>query len=144
MDKILIIIVVVTVVAYWLFKNKLPEGAHEPFDPNILPNLTNGEGGFNWDPLWVGNRSLDCYKLDKRDCMKYSNCGLCVKDGKMECIPGDTQGPLFKEDCHGWMHTNYYDRYAFGERVTTISPPWSMFYPDYEARYPSPQSRATL
>ena len=76
--------------------------------------------------------------------MKYSNCGLCLKDGKQECIPGDVQGPLFKEDCEGWQHTNYYDRHIFGEKVVTLSPPWSKFYPDYEARYPSPTSRATL
>ena len=76
--------------------------------------------------------------------MDYSNCGLCMKDGKIECIPGDVQGPFFKEDCQGWMHTNYYDRYIFGERVTTITPPWNRFYPDYETKYPSPKSRATL
>lgn len=97
-----------------------------------------------WDPDWVGKRSLDCYKQNKRNCMKYSNCGLCLKDGKMTCIPGDVQGPLFKEDCEGWIHTNYYDRHIFGEKVVTISPPWSKFYPDYEARWPSPKSRATL
>ncbi len=97
-----------------------------------------------WDPLAVGQTSNDCYNLSKRDCMKYSNCGLCMKDGKMECIPGDEHGALFKEDCEKWIYTNYYDRHIFGEKVVTVSDPWNAFYPEYEARYPSPTSRATL
>ncbi len=97
-----------------------------------------------WDPSWVGKRSNDCYELSERDCMKYSNCGLCLKDGKAQCIPGDQQGPLFKESCERWIHTDYRDRYIFGEKVVTVTPPFDYFYPDYEARYPSPQSRASL
>lgn len=99
---------------------------------------------FQWDPKWVGKTSLDCYKETPQSCMEYSNCGLCLKDGYRTCIPGDEQGPFFKEDCDQWMHTNYYDRYIFGEKVTTIRPPWSRFYSEYEAWYPNPRSRATL
>jgi hypothetical protein len=97
-----------------------------------------------WDPLWVGQRSLDCYKENKRDCMQYSNCGLCLKDGQMNCVPGDVQGPFFEDQCQHWIHTDYYDRHIFGEKVTSISPPFSQFYPDYETYYPWPGSVQTL
>ena len=103
----------------------------------------DGEG-FLWDPLWVGKKSNDCYSLNNRDCMKYSNCGLCDQFGRLECVPGDEQGPLFKDNCSQWIHTNYYDRHIFGEKVVTATPSWSQFYPEYELRYPSPTSRATL
>lgn len=129
-----IILIILVILLFWIYsKNK-----QEHFDAEL-----NAEHHL-WDPAWVGKKALDCYSLDKRDCMKYSNCGLCLKDGKMECIPGDEQGPLFKEGCRGWMHTNYYDRNIFGERVTTISPPWSHQYADYEAWFPSRQVVQTL
>ena len=97
-----------------------------------------------WDHEWLGPVSDDCYKLNKKDCLNNSNCGLCIKDKNATCVPGDIHGPLFKETCQGWAHTDYYDRHIFGEKVTRITPSWSAFYSDYEARYPSPQSRSTL
>lgn len=103
--------------------------------------------GFQWDPIWFSGpvgQAQDCYVLPPNKCMNYPNCGLCIKNGKQIRIPGDTQGSFFKEDCQAWAHTNLVDRHIFKERVTTISPPWSAFYPDYEARYPSPISRSTL
>ena len=136
MNYIMLLLVAV-IVFYWIFNNK--NGNKEGFY-----NVPDYSDNSYWDPDWVGKRSLDCYKHNKRECMKYSNCGLCIKDGKMQCIPGDVQGPLFKEDCEDWMYNNYYDRYIFGEKVVTVSPPWSKFYPDYEARYPSPHVRSTL
>lgn len=111
----------------------------EPF--YNLPDYANHN---YWDLNQVGKIANDCYELNDKDCIKYSNCGLCIKDDKLKCIPGDVQGPLFKEDCEGWIYTDYNDRYIFGEKVTTMTPPWNKFYSEYEIRYPSPKSRATL
>ena len=97
-----------------------------------------------WDPLWVGKMSLNCYNETPDTCMNYSNCGFCINGGKKKCVPGDTQGPFFAGNCGRWMHTNYYDRHIFGEKVTTITPSWDEIYPDYELWSPSPISRATL
>jgi|688.fasta_scaffold191440_2 hypothetical protein len=105
---------------------------------------TNNTEHFQWDPLWVGKTSLDCYNEKPKDCLSYSNCGLCWKNGIKKCIPGDTQGPFFKERCHAWEHTNYYDRHIFGEKVTTVKPSWDQFNPGYEVMYPSPVSRSAL
>lgn len=96
-----------------------------------------------WDPAWTNQTSKDCYLENIKDCTKYANCGICYKDGVKECIPGDYQGPFFKEDCELWEHTNFYDRFIFGEKVTTISQPWNIFR-DIEAKYPSPISVSTL
>ena len=108
--------------------------------------FTQKKEHFQWDPLNVGQSSLDCYRLKKpKDCLKYANCGLCLKDGEVNCIPGDDFGPFFKQDCMGWLNTNIYDSHIFNdERVLRGYPPWNMFYPTYEARYPSPTVRSTL
>lgn len=97
-----------------------------------------------WDPVWTGKTANDCYALNKGTCTKYSNCGLCLKNGDFTCVPGDEQGPLFKDGCVRWMYTNYYDRYPFNKKTTTIVPDWSYFYSDYEIKFPSPVSRSAL
>ena len=86
---------------------------------------------FHWEPRWTGPVSNDCYTEKTKDCLNYSNCGICLSDNP-KCIPGDAQGPFFKERCTGWAHSNYYDRHIFDEKVTTITPSWSEFYPEYE------------
>ena len=97
-----------------------------------------------WDPLWEGNTSLDCYKETPRNCMKYSNCGLCYKSGHAQCMPGDDDGPLFDDQCEYWQYTNYYDKHIFNEKITRLTRPWSHVYGDYEAIFPSPIARSTL
>ena len=110
-----------------------------------LSSVLNKKEHFYWNPLNVGKTHSDCYRLKGNGCLKYSNCGLCLKDGEVSCIPGDDFGPFFKEDCMGWVNTNIYDSHIFNdERVLRGYPPWNMFYPTYEARYPSPIARSSL
>jgi len=99
---------------------------------------------FTWNLLNVGPEASDCYSLNNKQCLENSNCGLCLKENKTECIPGDEQGPFFKEDCENWAYTNFYDGHIWDDKKTTISPPWSKFYSIYEARYPSPVVVSTL
>lgn len=120
------------------------EQKKENYANDLFDCIKEGNDNDFWALKGMGIKAKDCYSLSGKDCLNYSNCGLCYKDDKAQCIPGDTQGPFFKEDCEQWEHTNYYDRHIFGEKVTTITPPWNKFYSEYEARYPSPQSRATL
>lgn len=126
---------------HFMSDNKIPNQFN---NTSRRSNSSDDGEGFLWDPLWKGKRALDCYNLNKRDCMKYSNCGLCLKDGKSKCVPGDEQGPLFEENCEHWVHTNYYDRHIFDEKVTRISRPFDYHYPEYEVMYPSPTSRSAL
>ncbi len=132
-------LLVAIIIFYCVYNSLTMEGFTG--DPHVLGQSTHG---FQWDPLWVGRTANDCYNLHPDQCMQYSNCGLCQKGANIECVPGDEQGPLFKETCEGWGHTNYYDRGIFGETVTTVTPPWSKIYPDYEAWYPSPVARSSL
>ena len=100
--------------------------------------------GNPWNYNNVGPTTSDCYNLDNKTCLQYSNCGLCLKDNKSTCLPGDEQGPFFVEDCQKWAYTNFYDGRTTDDKQTIITPPWNTFYPIYEARYPSPISVSTL
>jgi hypothetical protein len=100
---------------------------------------------FEWEPRWKGPQSRDCYSEKPENCLDYANCGFCLgTDGAKKCIFGDADGPLFQERCPAWAHSNFYDRYIFNEKVTTIVPSWAQFYPDYEAWYPFPGYAMTL
>ena len=96
------------------------------------------------DIKWIGKSSLDCYKESKNDCLKFSNCGICHKNCKLKCIPGDGQGPLFDDSCQNWTFTDYYDNYIFGEKETKTVRPWSHFIPESVCIFPSPIARASL
>jgi hypothetical protein len=116
----------------------------EHYSNELFDSIKQGKGNYSWNQLRVGKRAVDCYRQEGKKCLDYENCGLCIKDGNATCMPGDEQGPLFKEGCQGWWYSNYYDNSIFGEKVTTITPPYSMFYSDYESRMPSSRSIFTL
>lgn len=121
------------------------KGQLEHYQTDLFDHLAQGKENNSWNQLRQGRNAVDCYKLTGRQCMKYSNCGLCTDNDKVvQCIPGDEQGPLFKENCDLWHYTNYYDRYQFESKVPNTSYPWSKFYPDYETRWPSPVAWRTL
>ena len=142
MRRILIaLIVLIVIIAIYLGYLSYKYYKSEFFDPTSLQSTGDGD---LWDPLSVGKRAVDCYTLDNAKCLEYNNCGLCLDNKNTKCVPGDENGPYFKQNCRGWMHTDNYDRYIFGERVTTITPPWSYMYADYEAIYPHPKVANTL
>ena len=92
-------------------------------------------------PKWQGELSQDCSTEKLDNCLNFSNCGICNN----KCVFGDEDGPLFTgQNCNNWLYSNYRDRKIFNEKVTRVTPSWSTFYPDYEATFPSPISRATL
>lgn len=104
------------------------------------------------DQLWTGRLAKDCYDKDVKDCTKYTNCGVCMKDGQQTCVPGDEEGPMFKGGCDRWGYVNYYDNRAYTGRYNrdhtnmytgdySVSRPWDHFYPDYEYWAPMPTGR---
>ena len=119
-------------------------GSTKPQSGQNNQNNQKNQSTSHWHPAWVGKSNNDCYSLNKKNCLKYSNCGLCLGKGKAQCVPGDVQGPLFKGGCNKWVYTNYYDGYTFGNKTTTVTRDWNWFYPDYEARLPGPVTRSTL
>lgn len=99
---------------------------------------------FQWEPLSVGKEANDCYGQTERDCLKYSNCGLCIgQDGKKVCRPGDKDGAFFDETCDKWQYTNFYDGNIFDETVTTTTRPYSYRIPEL-LYFPSPVTMASL
>lgn len=99
---------------------------------------------FNWDLKANGGESPDCYGETLRDCLKYNNCGICSKNNKKTCIPGNVDGPYFEERCSGWTYTDYDDLHIFGEKVLKNVDPWNRNLPGYEIIYPSPNGIYSL
>lgn len=131
------VIIIIIILLFILFGQ-----GTEYFDPD---KMANDEMSNEWDPLYVSEQSDNCYGLSEKDCMKYSNCGLCHQKGKKSCVFGNVDGPFFKEGCDGWTYTNYYDRHIFNEAVTQTVPSWDKFYNNmYEVWYPSPVVAGTL
>ena len=114
----------------------------------LFTDIKEGKHNNYWDQLGYSlpgtQDAVDCYNLNESDCLKNFNCGLAIKDGNKQCVPGDVHGPLFSSQTDWWQYTNYYDKFIFDDKSTSTTRPWSTFYPDYEAWFPSPQSRATL
>ena len=149
----LFIIFICLILLFTLFiNNSSHTPQHEQFH-----NLSDYSNNSIWEPVWHGKVTSDCYDKNKKDCLNYSNCGLCYKNKKLKCVPGDVQGPLFKQNCKKWMYKNYYDRFLYGKifykskspnnddnTVTRISDPWNAFYPGYEIKYPGPVTVSTL
>lgn len=48
-----------------------------------------------------------CNYNNRKKCSKCINCGYChTIYGTRECIPGDSKGPYFREDCIFWEYLN--------------------------------------
>lgn len=47
-----------------------------------------------------------CGQLDRYRCNNCVNCGYCyTPNGNGECVPGDGNGPYFREDCVAYEHS---------------------------------------
>ena len=54
----------------------------------------------------------NCNEMGKNDCSECIDCGYCYdENGAGECVPGDINGPYFREDCYNYEYRNpmYYD-----------------------------------
>jgi hypothetical protein len=48
-----------------------------------------------------------CGELGKYNCNKCTNCGYCyTPNGGGECVPGDADGPFFREDCVAYEYND--------------------------------------
>ena len=58
-----------------------------------------------YSPLIPNRYCPECGKLSNFQCSRCSNCGFCVTDsGFSECVPGDSSGPYFRQDCAIWNY----------------------------------------
>ena len=121
----------------------------------ILNNNRNTENfGNSWDNLLFGSQirkawfynterpgkysreAAECYNLSPAACINNTNCGLC---NDTRCVPGDVYGPLFTTNCENWTYKDSYDY-----DVIRKNRPDTYWYPEYEARFPSPTVVAGL
>ncbi len=50
-----------------------------------------------------------CGWRSRYSCSKCTNCGYCITpSGYGECVPGDSSGPYFREDCQSWIFGFYW------------------------------------
>lgn len=71
-----------------------------------------------------------CGWRSRHSCSKCTNCGYCVTStGYGECVPGDSYGPYFREDCQYW---------EYGDPYVYLPSRGRMFYPHrrYGIRHP--------
>ena len=55
-----------------------------------------------------------CGWRSRYSCNKCTNCGWCVTaSGYGECVPGDSSGPYFREDCQHWEYGDPYHNYPY-------------------------------
>lgn len=83
--------------------------------------------------------SNDCYTESPETCLNYSNCGLCQKNGKQKCLPGDVNGPYYHLGCNEWEYLDNYDERIYDKKNLVNTVPFDHYYPnDYEMWYPPP------
>jgi hypothetical protein len=94
-------------------------------------NLGNKVENFDNYYGYYKNYCGSCHHRGRRSCGKCTNCGLCITaDGHAECVPGDAQGPYFREDCAIW---------EFGDPMTFYN--GSNVYPIVKQRNVYPYTR---
>ena len=63
-----------------------------------------------------------CGWRSRETCSKCINCGFCItREGKGSCVPGDSQGPFFREDCMYWEYGSPYRYYPYANLYPVIS-----------------------
>lgn len=150
-----ILIILITLIIIILFCLCMSNSnTTEPYQN--LPEYKNNQ---IWNPKWVSNYRLydgnpiqdskvssDCYSLNSNQCLKTPNCGLCHNEdnNKIECVPGDDDGPLFKANCKKWIYANYFDRYIYGNKEIYVVDPWSKIYDEQKPGLPTPWARSTV
>lgn len=116
-------------------------------------NLPDSSENSIWSLNSFGPIASDCYSLSNNNCLKSSNCGLCVNkfNNNLSCLPGDVHGPLFHNNCNKWIYNDFDDKKIFGNAnfhksnnkfsnfspVTKLVDPWNKSYSDYQIVYPS-------
>lgn len=143
---VLSLCIIIACIFHFINKFNKHTPQQENYSNEVFDRIKESANNDDWNQLRNGQRSVDCYNVPLDKCTKYSNCGICLtNNNKPECVPGDNEGPLFKETCDKWVHTDYDARHGLAQTITNVVDPWSKYYAhDYEASFPSPTSRSAL
>lgn len=107
----------------------------------VVPNATSDDIDVeNFTIYSYPKYCTNCGSNNRRNCNNCTNCGYCITpNGRGECVPGDSNGPYFREDCIGYEHTS--PRYNIGR----VYPYWRRDGYYYDPRgYPRTTRRRRL
>jgi hypothetical protein len=96
---ILIVILILVVIIFMANRKMCSKLCVEKYESIVTDNL-NGKGYAisSWNLKDNMKKVGDCYTKSVKNCLNYSNCGICNN----KCIPGDDDGPYYKTGCKTW------------------------------------------
>lgn len=84
-----------------------------------------------------GDNECNCYKKKNLiNCTSCTNCGMCLKNGKAKCIPGDHLGPYFEDGCQKWVNSTIVAPFKNANKQDAyMVRPWGFPYKDHTWDY---------
>lgn len=83
-----------------------PLGCQIKQDNKVDPEMREGFYSYN---NYFKEYCPSCRYRDRYSCGKCTNCGLCgFNNGTSECVPGNSDGPYYREDCDFWTYGDPY------------------------------------
>lgn len=102
MNKVIIFIFILIIVIIFLTT------------PTICKKLDFNKEGFYTYYGYYKKYCPSCGWRSRYSCSKCTNCGYCITpNGYGECVPGDSSGPYFREDCYHWEYGDPYYYYPY-------------------------------
>lgn len=75
----------------------------------------------NFYSSYYKNYCPSCNWRNRRTCSKCLNCGFCLTaEGTGECVPGDSNGPYFRNDCVAWEYGDQYQYYPYANLYPVV------------------------
>lgn len=129
-----VISIILVIFVYWIieldYDNKVCSKVRNETTNSTTKSKNNT---VNIENFYVSTQPKDSYCSEcgtkgRRRCGECVNCGFCyTPNGYGECIPGDENGPYFREDCLNYEYTTpiiindqYYPRLLTDKRYNKI------------------------
>lgn len=105
--------------------------------PTKCTELDKTVEGFYTDYGYYKKYCPSCGWRSRYACSKCTNCGYCITaSGYGECVPGDSSGPYFRNDCMYWEYGDPYYYYPYSHIYPVVSV--RSKYPAYRWRHTRP------
>jgi len=78
----------------------------------VYKKYYSGVENFNFYNSYYKQFCPSCGWRNRRTCSKCINCAYCISaQGEGSCVPGDSRGPFFRNDCAIYEYGNTYSYY---------------------------------
>ena len=105
--------------------------------PTQCHSLDKSKEGFYTNYGYYKKYCPSCGWRSRYSCSKCTNCGYCITaSGYGECVPGDSSGPYFREDCQYWEYGDPYYYYPYSNIFPIVKT--KSIYPYYRYRLRQP------